>query len=112
MKIYAIYILTNKPHGTLYIGVTNNLKRRIQEHRLELVDGFTKKYDLKKLVHVEQFEYIKNAIGREKQLKNWNRQWKIDLIEEKNPEWNDLMNQFLDLNKWILNQVQDDKTLR
>lgn len=90
MKIYAIYILTNKSRGTLYIGVTNNLKRRMQEHRLKLVDGFTKKYDLTALVHVEQFEYIINAIRREKQLKQWNRQWKIDLIEATNPEWNDL----------------------
>jgi putative endonuclease len=62
MKIYAIYILTNKPRGTLYIGVTNNLKRRMQEHKRKLVDGFTQKYDLTRLVYVEQFEYIANAI--------------------------------------------------
>lgn len=62
----------------------------MQEHKLKLVDGFTKKYDLTRLVYVEQFEYIVNAIRREKQLKQWNRQWKIDLIEKTNPEWNDL----------------------
>ena len=90
MKIYVVYIITNKPRGTLYIGFTNNLKRRMIEHKLGLVEGFTKKYDLKRLVHVEQFEYVKNAIGREKQLKRWHREWKINLIEKQNPEWNDL----------------------
>ena len=69
MKIYVVYILTNHPLGPLYIGVTNNLKRRMQEHRLGIVDGFTKKYGLKKLVYVEQFQYINNALSREKQLK-------------------------------------------
>ncbi|KKQ33159.1 MAG: Excinuclease ABC C subunit domain protein [candidate division TM6 bacterium GW2011_GWF2_37_49] len=90
MRIYAVYILTNETRGTLYIGVSNDLKRRMLEHRLGLVDGFTKKYSLKKLVHVEQFKYINNAIKREKQLKRWHREWKINLIEEQNPEWNDL----------------------
>ena len=69
MKTYVVYILANNPLGTLYIGVTNNLKRRINEHKLELVDGFTKKYGLKKLVYVEQFRYINDALTREKQLK-------------------------------------------
>jgi putative endonuclease len=90
MKIYAVYILTNNPLGTLYIGVTNDLKRRIQEHRLGIIDGFTKKYGLKKLVYVEQFQYINNAIAREKQLKQWHREWKINLITKHNPQWNDL----------------------
>lgn len=90
MRIFAIYILTNKTHGTLYIGFTNDLQRRIKEHRLGIVDGFSKKYDLKKLVFVEQFEHVENAIAREKQLKRWHRNWKINLIEKQNPKWIDL----------------------
>ena len=90
MAIYAVYILASKPKGTLYIGFTNNLKRRMQEHKLGNVVGFTKKYDLKMLVYVEQFDYVNNAIYREKQLKRWRREWKINLIEEQNPEWIDL----------------------
>ncbi len=89
-KIYAVYILANKKRGTLYIGFTNNLKRRMFEHRRERVEGFTKKYGLKNLMHVEQFEYVNNAISREKQLKRWHREWKINLIESTNPEWVDL----------------------
>jgi len=90
MKTYAVYILTNNPLGTLYIGVTNNLKRRMNEHRLGLVDGFTKKYGLKKLVYVEWFRYINDALTREKQLKRWHREWKINFIEQNNPQWSDL----------------------
>ena len=90
MKIYVVYILTNKKHGTLYVGVTNNLKRRMYEHINGLIEGFTKKYDLKRLVYVEQSDFVYNAIAREKTLKSWNRQWKIDLIEKQNPEWEDL----------------------
>lgn len=70
--------------------MTNNLKRRMQEHRLGLVKGFTQKYDLKKLVHVEQSCCVNTVIAREKQLKGWLRQWKIDLIEQRNPDWEDL----------------------
>ncbi|MFH1831209.1 MAG: GIY-YIG nuclease family protein [bacterium] len=88
--MYVVYILTNKPRGTLYVGVTNNLKCRMREHRLGLVDGFTKKYDLKMLVHVEQSDSAISAISREKRLKSWNRKWKIDLIEENNPTWENL----------------------
>ncbi|MFH1254827.1 MAG: GIY-YIG nuclease family protein [bacterium] len=90
MKTYVVYILANNPLGTLYIGVTNNLKQRINEHKLELVDGFTKKYGLKKLVYVEQFRYINDALTREKQLKRWHREWKINFIEQHNPQWVDL----------------------
>jgi len=89
MKTYYVYILSNKSK-TLYIGVTNNLRRRIQQHKDKLVEGFTKKYNLNKLVYYEILEDVKVAIRREKQLKNWHRQWKINLIESVNPEWNDL----------------------
>ena len=93
MIVYVVYILTNKFHGTLYIGVTNNLKRRMMEHREEKVAGFTKKYGLKKLVHVDRFDSIIDAIEREKQLKRWHRDWKINLIERRNPYWDDLYTQ-------------------
>jgi len=87
---YYTYILTNKKNDTLYIGVTNDLERRMFEHKHKLFDGFTKKYGLCRLAYLDQFQYVNDAIKREKQLKNWNRQWKIDLIEKDNKEWNDL----------------------
>ncbi len=90
MKNYYIYIITNKPKGTLYIGMTNNLVRRGYEHRNGLIDGFTKKYNLNRLVYFEVFNCVEDAIVREKRLKKWNRQWKIDLIEKVNPNWDDL----------------------
>ncbi len=90
---YSVYILSNKPNGTLYIGVTNNLKRRVWEHKNKLSDGFTKKYSLENLVYYELFESIKNAIKREKQLKKYNREWKIRLIRDKNELWSDLYSQ-------------------
>ena len=89
MKDYYVYILSNT-HKTLYIGVTNNLVRRMYEHKHKLIDGFSKKYNLNKLVYFEQCNSIKDAIKREKQLKNWHRGWKINLIESINPEWKDL----------------------
>lgn len=85
-----VYILANGRNGTLYIGVTNNLARRIEEHRERLVESFTKKYDVKRLVYVEEVENIASAILREKQLKKWNRSWKMRIIEEQNPTWDDL----------------------
>jgi len=87
---YYMYILSNKKNGTLYIGMTNDLERRMFEHKYKLVDGFTKNYGLDKLVYFEQFQYVTDAIKREKQLKNWNRPWKIDLIEEDNKSLTDL----------------------
>jgi len=90
MRNYYVYILTNKKQGTLYIGVTNNLERRVYEHKNDLVNGFTKKYNLKILVYYEITSDVTSAIAREKKLKKWNRQWKIDLIEKMNPEWKDL----------------------
>lgn len=96
MKNYYVYILTNKPNGTLYIGVTNDLARRMYEHRNKLINGFTKKYNLKKLIYFEVFDRIEDAILREKRLKKWNRQWKIELIEKTNPNWIDLYERLVD----------------
>jgi len=87
---YYVYILSNMKNGTIYIGMTNDLERRMFEHKKKLIEGFSKKYGLDKLVYLEQFQYVNDAIKREKQLKTWRRQWKIDLIEEDNKERNDL----------------------
>ena len=92
---YHIYMLSNKLKGSIYIGVTNNLARRIYEHKQKIADGFAKKYNLTKLVYAEEFSAPSDAITREKQLKNWHRQWKINLIESINPNWNDLYENFL-----------------
>jgi putative endonuclease len=90
MKEYYVYILASQRNGTLYIGVTNNLPRRIWEHKQNLVEGFTKKYNVHILVWFELTSSIESAIEREKQLKHWNRKWKLRLIEESNPHWEDL----------------------
>jgi putative endonuclease len=87
---FYVYIPTSRIGGTLYIGVTNDLVRRIAEHRLKQVKGFTNKYDVDRLVYFEQFDDAENAIKREKRLKKYNRAWKIRLIEELNPNWDDL----------------------
>ena len=87
---YYVYILANKRNGTLYIGVTSDLVKRIYEHKQKLVDGFTKKYGVDMLVYYELTENIDSAIQREKQLKKWNRDWKLSLIEKDNPKWEDL----------------------
>jgi putative endonuclease len=89
-RSFYVYILASRIGGTLYIGVTNDLIRRVAEHRLKSVDSFTKKYEVARLVYFEQFEDAENAIRREKRLKKWNRAWKIRLIEESNPNWDDL----------------------
>jgi len=90
MKEPCIYILTNKPLGTLYIGVSSNLIQRIAQHQQGTFKGFSHKYNLKQLVYYEQFDCMDDAIHREKQLKNWHRQWKVNLITEFNPLWQDL----------------------
>ena len=82
--------MANKQNGTIYVGVTSNLIKRIYEHRNQLCPGFTKEYGLNKLVYYEVYDEIMPAIEREKQLKKWNREWKIDLIEKENPNWDDL----------------------
>ena len=87
---YYLYILTNKKNGTLYIGVTNDLERRIFEHKNKLFVGFNKNFDLTQLVYFECYKYINDAIRREKNMKKWKRQWKINLIEEENSDWKDL----------------------
>lgn len=89
-KQYFVYILASQKNGTLYIGVTSDLRKRIWEHKNEVIPGFTKKYSVSKLVYYEIFEEIEDAILREKRLKKWNRSWKLKLIEEKNPHWSDL----------------------
>ncbi|HWA91834.1 MAG TPA: GIY-YIG nuclease family protein [Rhizomicrobium sp.] len=89
-KTYFVYILASKRNGTLYIGVTNDLDRRIREHRDGVADGFTKKYGVTRLVYFEAFDDIHAAIHRETRLKKWKRQWKIDLIQTANVEWRDL----------------------
>jgi putative endonuclease len=94
MKNYCVYILANKRRGTLYVGVTGELQRRMIEHKQGKIKGFTQKYDLKVLVYVELYKYVKDAIRREKMLKNWRRESKINLIEEFNSEWEDLYDQY------------------
>ena len=93
---YYIYILTNHKNGTLYIGMSNDLERRVFEHKNKLIKGFTKKYGLNRLVYFEIYQYVNDAILREKRIKKWKRQWKIELIEEENPEWDDLAQDWFD----------------
>lgn len=90
MKGGWVYILTNKPNGTLYVGVTSNIARRAWEHREGIAEGFTKRYGLKLLVYAEHHNEIELAIQREKTVKHWPRQWKINFILEANPYWKDL----------------------
>lgn len=90
MKQYYVYILASQRNGTLYVGVTSNIEKRVYEHKNSLAEGFTKKYKVHLLVHVEMFDNPEDAIKREKQLKAWKRKWKLNLIEVNNPDWNDL----------------------
>ncbi len=90
MNRYFVYILSSTRNGTLYVGITNNLKRRIYEHKNGLVEVFTKKYKVHELVYFEQTDNVYSAIQREKQIKKWNRQWKIELVEKENKNWEDL----------------------
>jgi putative endonuclease len=87
---YFVYILASKPNGTLYIGVTSDLMRRIWEHKQGTVEGFTEKYDVNRLVYFEGYKDVHEALQREKRLKKWNRKWKLEIINKFNPEWNDL----------------------
>lgn len=94
MRSYYVYILASKKNGTLYIGVTSDLYYRVLQHKEGKVDGFTKRYHVHQLMYFEEFEFIEEAILRETQLKWWKRQWKIEMIENGNPEWRDLWEDF------------------
>jgi len=93
---YFVYILSNYTNTTVYIGVTNDLEVRILQHKRKGNDSFTAKYNVNKLVYFEKFDQINEAIAREKQLKNWQRQWKNELIEKENPNWSDLSSGWFD----------------
>ncbi len=95
MKQPAVYILASQRNGTLYIGVTSDLVQRIWQHKNDVFEGFTKEYNVHLLVYFELHEDMENAIIREKRLKKWNRDWKLRLIEEKNPDWKDLYDSLL-----------------
>ena len=93
MKQPAVYIMASQKLGTLYIGVTSNVRQRVDQHKAGAYDGFTRQYRIHRLVHLELFVSMKEAIAREKRLKEWKRAWKIRLIEETNPNWRDLSDQ-------------------
>ena len=95
MKTHYVYILASKSNGTLYTGVTNDLLRRVYEHKSCLIEGFTQKYKVHRLVYYEHVNDINSAIQREKKLKKWKRNWKIELIESMNPNWHDLYDELL-----------------
>ena len=90
MGQYFVYMLASKRNGILYIGVTNNLLKRVHKHKNDVTEGFTRKYNVHSLVYYEVFNRIQDAITREKQIKKWKRQWKMELIEKSNPNWEDL----------------------
>ena len=90
MKKFYVYILASKRNGTLYVGFTNEIERRILEHKQKSVKGFTSKYDVNLLVYFEEFEIAEDALLRERQMKKWKRVWKLKLIEKDNPQWKDL----------------------
>ncbi len=90
MSDFYVYILANKPKGVLYIGLTNELERRLEEHKTKILKGFTQKYNVDKLVYFEEFDTYEEAFTRERRLKKWKRDWKIELIEKENSDWNDL----------------------
>jgi putative endonuclease len=94
MKCYFVYILANKKHGTLYTGFTDDIRRRIHEHKGKIFEGFTKKCEIDKLVYFETSLTSDEAKLREQQIKKWKRSWKIELIEKLNPEWKDLSDEF------------------
>ena len=97
----CVYIMTNQRNGTLYIGVTSDLTKRMWQHKNEVVDGFTKKYKLHSLVWYEPHETMESAIAREKALKYWHRVWKVRIIEQMNPDWCDLYNEVIGLDSGL-----------
>ena len=95
MKAYYVYLMASKKNGILYIGVANDLRHRVWQHKNDIQEGFTKKYGVHRLVWYEETTDIKEVIQREKQMKKWRRQWKIDLINKENPDWDDLYDALL-----------------
>ena len=95
MKTYYVYILSSKRNGALYVGVANDLIRRVHEHKTDIIEGFTKKYRVHSLVYYESTNNVQAALQREKAIKKWNRKWKLVLIEKENPLWKDLYNELL-----------------
>ena len=94
-KRFYVYILASRRNGTLYIGVTSDLLKRVLEHKKKLAEGFTERYSVDKLVYYEQFQDAESALMREKRMKKYNRKWKIDLIEKSNPDWKDLYEELI-----------------
>ena len=94
-RTYHVYILANRKGGTLYIGATNDLSRRMAEHKGKIADGFTKRYNVDKLVYFEETDEAEQAILREKRMKKWNRAWKVELIEKENSNWKDLSEEWI-----------------
>jgi len=90
-----VYIMTNRPNGTLYVGVTSNLPRRVQEHRDGVAEGFSKRHGLKRVVYAERHEDMRAALQREKNIKHWSRAWKVRLIHAENPDWSDVYDQLM-----------------
>lgn len=113
MKKYYLYILASRKNGTLYIGVTSDLIKRVWQHKQKLVEGFTQKYNVSVLVYFEEYSDVKDALKREKNMKAWQRQWKIKIIEENNPNWEDLYSKIVQKqNDYFLDPSirWDDKT--
>jgi putative endonuclease len=105
----AVYLLASKPNGTLYVGVTSNLVQRVWQHRNGVVDGFTKRYSVHRLVWFEMADRMDSAIQREKQIKKWNRAWKIEMIERTNPHWRDLWPALLGEVESVLDEKLDSR---
>ncbi len=104
MKQFFVYMLSNKRNGTLYTSVSSDLIKRVYEHKNNLADGFTKKYDVHRLIWYEIHKTAETAITREKQIKKWNRKWKLELIEEGNPDWKDLYDELMNLSGFPLSR--------
>ena len=109
-KDYFVYILASRRNGTLYIGVTNDLLKRVYQHKERLVPGFTRKYNVHMLVYYEKYSDIYSAMEREKRLKKWNRQWKINFIKSVNPAWKDLYNGLHTVGVGTIGQNMDSAT--